>query len=241
MKLNKARQDCGLSPIVRMGCLVCCLQGLNNFFHCHKKKKVPSGNFAERISSHTACMFSTSRMRTRPCQSTHNVQLTVHDSNYQLYMKFMQKHQKSDRLWCAVSKLQNVSASSCFYFNAYTHKHSLTHCNCTCQCAFPSPEPESPTEGSEGPGPPGKLGTRELLPSATGPSVISSGAKKCRIEEEEGGQNEHQLYFSSILLWYHISHPIDINKNRCVISTASHWTKMKPNGSAVNHYVPPIL
>lgn len=64
-------------------------------------------------------------------------------------------------------------------------------------------------------------------------------SKKCRIEE--GGQNEHQSYFSSILLWYHISHPIDINKNRCVISTASHWTKMKPNGSAVNHYIPPIL
>lgn len=35
MKLNKARQDCGLSPIVRMGCLICCLKGLNNFFHCH--------------------------------------------------------------------------------------------------------------------------------------------------------------------------------------------------------------
>lgn len=152
------------------------------------KSQVLSGNFAGRISSsHAVCMFSTSRIITRP---THNVQLTAHNDKIKIpkgakqlsiiheASKFMQKHQKSDSLWCSVSKPQNVFASPCFYVNAHTRKHSLTHCNCTFQCAFPSPEPESPTEGSEGPGPPGKLGTREILPSATGPSVISSGAKK---------------------------------------------------------------
>lgn len=60
-----------------------------------------------------------------------------------------------------------------------SQSHSCSACFvCTCQSAFPFPGTGFPAQGSEGSGRPGRLGTRELLPSATGLVKTSSEEKR---------------------------------------------------------------
>lgn len=110
----------------------------------------------------------------------------------QLYMIFQQYNYKKN--------MTDLSHSLCFANCRHklcpsllalpcTHKptHDLTHCGCTCQCAFQFPRPGSPSDGSKGSGRLGRPGTRELLPSTTGPLATSSGVRK---RKEAGERRE---------------------------------------------------